>query len=80
MVKLCEISQHFLAKFCEIIHSKFRKINFHFRINFVFREIEKTPFVSTLVSSNLAQHLPNCIVNYMNVTGLKILKRYHQGR
>jgi hypothetical protein len=37
------------AKFREIIHTKFRKINFYFRINFVFREIEKAPFVSTLL-------------------------------
>jgi hypothetical protein len=28
--------------------AKFREINFYFRINFVFREIEKVPFVSTL--------------------------------
>jgi hypothetical protein len=37
------------AKFREIIPTKFREINFYFRINFVFREIKKGPFVSTLV-------------------------------
>jgi hypothetical protein len=40
----CEIPQN-SAKFREIIHTKFREINFYFRINFVFREIKKGPFV-----------------------------------
>jgi hypothetical protein len=39
------------AKFREIIYTKFREINFYFRINFAFREIKKGPFVSTLGST-----------------------------
>jgi hypothetical protein len=44
----CEIPRNFLAKFREIIHTKFREIDLYFRINFVFREIKKGLFVSTL--------------------------------
>jgi hypothetical protein len=56
MVYLCEIPHYFVGKFREIPHyfvGKFREINFYFRINFVFREIEKVPFVSTLLAIGL---------------------------
>jgi hypothetical protein len=46
------------AKFREIIVTKFREISlniFQFRINFVFREIEKKTFVSTLVLACLSK-------------------------
>jgi hypothetical protein len=45
-----EISRNFSAEFREIIDTKFREINFNFAENFVFREIETSPCVSTLVT------------------------------
>jgi hypothetical protein len=74
MVYLCEISQHFVAKFREILRNnsseisqnfakyfkrnfaEFREINFYFRIDFVFCEIEKVPFVSTLEQRRLDEN------------------------
>jgi hypothetical protein len=55
--KFREIFLRNSAKFREIIYTKFREINFYFRINFVFREIEKGPFVSTLPSCEQTRHI-----------------------
>jgi hypothetical protein len=59
----CEISRNFSAKFREIIFAKFqeisrnfakfREINCNFVQNFVFRDIKKSTFVSTLLHTVL---------------------------
>jgi hypothetical protein len=53
-LKFCNFVLRNFSKFCKIIHTKFFEIfrnKFYFRINFVFREIEKVSFVSILFRS-----------------------------